>query len=311
MIEAIQFFNITDYEVIFRPDTVETSNIKTERLLQKENILYERISIGHILKDVFGMAFKRYSQYDRIFIGDYFDGGVVVYALSFFWGKRGAEVIYLDDGTGTLSIFDDYKLKRYINWRVSLLMGMYSIMRFAKRMPKEQFFTYFDIKSDKYKIYRNTFDSLTAKMKDVTQKGVYVIGTISSAFHFGTCSYYDYLEKLNVWIRTNYPGEIIYYCPHRRDKYTDKVLEKCEQLKFMVFDTQISVEYDFVNKEISPRCVVGFNSSALYSLNMMFPGSDIYTSVLKYAETSEYERALALAKDMNEVGIYTIDLDNE
>ncbi len=42
-----------------------------------------------------------------------------------------------------------------------------------------------------------------------------------------------------------------------------------------MYDTKVSVEFDFIEEGVSPKYVAGFGSTALYTLKLLFPKATV------------------------------------
>ena len=82
----------------------------------------------------------------------------------------------------------------------------------------------------------------------------------------------------------------------------------CTEKSVELFDTEISVEYDFYSKNINPKAVIGFNSNALYTLHMLYPETACQT-VYYRLQSNEIDRVnCELAAKMQEQGISIINV---
>jgi hypothetical protein len=102
-------------------------------------------------------------------------------------------------------------------------------------------------------------------------RGLYIIGTNSSVLEFKDYTYEEYLMALFKTIKIRFPEDEVFYCPHRRDSNLPFIYTLCRELSIEIYETKISVEFDFVNKNINPKYVVGFSSNALYTLKLIYP----------------------------------------
>ena len=128
-------------------------------------------------------------------------------------------------------------------------------------------------------------------------KGIYIVGTNSGLLPIKNHSYEDYLYTLILRVKNSFPNEIIYYCPHRRDKNILSVLDFCRKEGVEIFNTQVSLEADFVSKGIVPKYIAGFGSNALITLRILYQGAIIENIALDfesehlttiYKQTSDY-----------------------
>lgn len=278
MLEAIEYFNIKEFTV-FQSADFENSTEYMERLLTPLGISIEKMDYNHIVKSIPKHLFSKHDYYDTIFIGNFMSYDFI---LAWIYGKIGANVCYLDDGVQTVYVCAKGFRRTYKNWKIKIVISFYSIFAFFKGMMKKNFFfTIYDVQTDKFRIIRNPFCRLRDSI-DKIQKGVYIIGTNSELLPIKNHSYEEYLYKLISRLKETFPNEIIYYCPHRRDKNTPYVLDFCRKQGIEIFDTKISVEADFISLGIRPRYIAGFGSNALITLRMLYPDIVIENFLLDF-----------------------------
>jgi hypothetical protein len=81
--------------------------------------------------------------------------------------------------------------------------------------------------------------------------------------------YIEYLEK----IKSRYPEKII-YMPHRHE-IISKELNALFDDRFVLQHNDIPIEIYFLEKQIYPRHIISFTSSALFNLNKIYGQSRI------------------------------------
>ena len=160
------------------------------------------------------------------------------------------------------------------------ILDCYNNVRFIKK----HLYTIFDLGDHCPIPYTyHDFSALTeTNDKSCTKKGIYVIGINTEKVVLRNATYKDYLLQLNAWINKYYASESVYYCPHRMDStdYTPLI----KQLDWIFFHTQNSVEIDFLRRGIMPMLIIGFGSTALYTLKKMYPKTDVKTVCLDFEE---------------------------
>lgn len=215
---------------------------------------------------------KAKPKYHQIFIGDYFSYNQ--YLIGILLSKRNTKIVYLDDGTATLDLLPNVGRKRYHGFKLRTFSYLYlNFCRKIKRV-KESFYSIFDISGKvSYPVVENDFSCLKANSIDSAARGIYIIGTNSSAISFKGKTYPDLLCSLGEIIKDKYPNEEVFYCPHRRD--TNNYVELLEKLQINIYQTEISVEVDFATKEINPLFIIGFASTALITLKRLYPQSKV------------------------------------
>ena len=303
MLEAISYFKITDYNVLISY-LDNTSTPMVEKLLKEKKIKYSKTHFNHIVKSIFPLIFKPHRRYKNIFLGYYYN--YCDLAAAYIYGAFRGQIYYLDDGIQAYEIFSDNPRKRFRN-TITFIIFLYKIIGMIKMMPKEKFFTIYDVQSKEIEIIRNPFNCLICTNEE-TRKDIYIIGTNTDIIKFSNHSYFDYLISINKIIRDKYPNDDVYYCPHRRDSNNSKIFNFCKQNGISIFHTTISVEYDFAITGIYPRIIIGFNSNALYTLHFMFKNAEVYTVEYDTIPETRNKETKLLRKKLNDVGIKSLQL---
>ena len=295
MLEAIDYFNIKDFNV-FQTADFENSSDSMNRLLSPLGISIEKKDFNHIVKSLPKHIFSKHNYYDTIFIGNYMSYDFI---LAWIYGKIGANICYLDDGVQAIYICAKNFKRTYKNWKIKMVISIYRFFAFLKGMIKKSFFfTIYDVQTDKFTIIRNPFLILRNSIKKVS-KGIYIVGTNSGILPITNHSYEEYLYTLISKVKNAFPGEIIYYCPHRRDKNNLVIFDFCRQQGVEIFNTQVSLEVDFISTGVVPKYIAGFGSNALITLRMLYKDtfienialdfdSETLTSI--YKQTADYFR---------------------
>lgn len=309
MFEALKHFNITDYDVLVGyQDTFSLEKI--DFLFKKKNISYYKARTAHIIKDILPIRKQIKKRYSSFIIADFENRNG--YSLACLLAKRNATICYIDDGAQAYQFFSNPPIKKHYNLAVDLVFSFYSLIGSCKRLQKPIYYTVYDVQSDDYKIVKNEL-SLLKKELTGEEKGVYIIGTNSSMLEFKDYSYFDYLSKLLAFIENKYPGESVFYCPHRRDLNNKIVFDYCDEHSISIFDTEVSVEYDFIEKGINPKAIIGFNSNALYTLHIIYPESDCRTVLYHLLSDEDEIGNVLLAGKLQDQGILGLNLffDNQ
>lgn len=301
MIEAIDYFNLIDFDIIVTYSN-NFSIEKVDRLLKQHGFIYETLWLSHLLKDTIPFFFKKHKHYKRIFIGNF--ASPHSYAVAVLHATTKAELCYLDDGNQALVAFSKTPPMRKPNRKVDIFMSFISLLHRIKRIGKDSFFTIYDVESKKYNIIHNPLNTLR-RSTVAKPKGVYIIGTKSSGFDFRDADYITYLRCIKEKFGK---GQTVYYCPHRQDTNNNMIFEFCEEIGIEVFNTEISVEMDFIKREIYPDTVLGFGSNALYVLHKIFPQTVCLSIV--FHTTSDYSNTVydIIRMRMKQSGIGTINV---
>lgn len=301
MFEAIEHFSLTDYDVILRPDTVEKNNEMLVGILTSKGIPYKIVRMNHIIKDILPHLFKKKKRYSSFYIGDYYSGGIVAYIYALIYARRKATITYLDDGTITLNIFQTPPVPRMHNRKIALVVKLYEIIKLLKGIKNPSFFTIFNVQSNKYKIEKNQFLSLRSSIDSLDNNGVYIIGT---NFRNNREEFLELLSRIIHYVKNEYSGQSIYYCPHRRNLDNEALFKKLEDENVSLFDTKVSVEYDFVENRIRPYAIIAFGSTAVFTLKMIYPETDIY-NVFFMIQDEGYKQEFS--SQANDFGVRSLD----
>ena len=158
----------------------------------------------------------------------------------------------------------------------------------------------------KLNMMKNSFNLLTSETSYLAATGVYIIGTNSFVISFKDETYEELLIKLINNIKGRYPGAPIYYCPHRRD--TNNYSGLLKELGVNLFQTEISVEVDFVTKKINPLLIVGFASTALITLKMIYPSCSVESVRFNIEDefTTKSIRSIENYYQANNIGIIKV-----
>lgn len=308
LLEAVNHFNITEYDVFVLDSDYGNSTAQTKALLTDKGVSFSTYKVHHAINDLLPFVMKKHKRYKNIFIGNYYNP--TDEAIAAFYGKLHYQLFFLDDGLQALSLFSEKPRNRYGGSRKwEYWFKIYFAIGNLKGRKKPIFFTIFDVKSDKFIIIKNTFQLLKSQT-ELQMSGCYIIGTNSSIVSFRDYRYLDLLESLLYHLRCKYPNEKILYCPHRRDGNNDNIYKWCSAHNVEWFNTRVSVEYDFVMNGINPHLVIGFTSNALYTLKKIFSESEIQTVFYHCNPPKSDDEINTIRQRMNEKGIKTMYLDS-
>ena len=308
--EAINAFKIENrYDVVLLKDTVNKE--MTSTLLRSKGILFFEVSESLESKEVLKVfsSFKR--KYRTCFVGNYYS--LNMYRLALYSVVKGGVIKYMDDGTATLSLFLPNAFPRYYSKKGFLqrnkLRWDYLKLDIERKVlgVKQSLYTIYDVESPKWVIEKNKLETLQNRI-NCEKSGIYIIGTRSS-YHFERADYIQLLENTVHYAVALCPGQPVYYCPHRADSYKyDDFLQKND---IRVFNTKVSVEIDFISNSINPMMVVGYGSTALLTLKLMFPSSIVTSIEIKSKAQSIYKGYKELSDCINDYyrsgGINIID----
>lgn len=273
MLEAIHYYSIIDYDVLFKMDGIEKNNTMVEGILNANHIPFIAIRFTHAY-ELYKHILKRKKRYDILFNGDYYGGGLTAYYYSLIYAKPKATIIYFDDGLQTLHVFAKPPRQRLRNRTEKLMALQFEPLRVLKRIGKPHYFTIFDVESRNFIVERNELKGLRSKLVEKPSEGLFIIGTNVAAFKDKN-DYIPLLDTLIQDLRNRYPEDIIWYCPHRRNLEDKELTDFLLNHHLKMYDTKVSVEFDFIEEGVSPKYVAGFGSTALYTLKLLFPKATV------------------------------------
>lgn len=310
MLEAIKYFKIVNYDILvtYASDVNDVNFNKIDTLLKKHKISFSKRKVAHLVFDVLPFLFSVHKHYRNIFIG--FLYSTTSCAIANIYASINAYIYILDDGVQALSFFSPSPRIIKHKFMEKIVLFFYQIIGIVKFVKKPIFFTIYSVTSSKYQIINNPLILLKSKTQNLKEpkSGIYIIGTNSSILNFKKYSYIEYLSALYRHIINKFPDEVIYYCPHRADKNIEQIYSLCYKLNIKIFDTKVSIEYDFIENRINPRLVIGFTSNALYTLRIIYPTTQI-NNVMYYLESEETDKEIQLIRNrMSISGISIIDV---
>lgn len=309
MLEAINYYSIKNFDVILRPDNIELNNEMVKRILNEKGITY-RICRMHPVFDIIPLIFNfKRKHYSKLFNGDYYFGGIFAYDYSLISSNKGAEIYYFDDGVETLRLFSNPPMKREVGPKYWIIHFICGIFKYIRHIGKPHYFTIFNLKSNKFLIEKNTLSTLKLNTKNREHKGVYIIGTNFDGIDIDKIDYFNLLKQLVSFCKNNYKEETIWYCPHRRNLDNEEMMSLLSDLGVSIFNTQITVEYDFVQRGINPQYIAGFGSTALYTLKTLYPDIRVDNVVMRLRKTTSVLNAYdkLFEEQCNEIGIGSVN----
>jgi|GEM_PF-1003687 len=185
--------------------------------------------------------------------------------------------IYLvDDGTATILTYlkekDNYYSKLPFTKRLKYIRYMLFGLKYINK-NKIIFFTTFNIEStENIKVVKHNFNYLKSKIeKENKCSNIYFLGqSLVSAGYLEQKSYIEYIEK----VISYYSNKNIIYIPHRSE-IINKDYNKFINERFQIIESVGPIETTFINNKIYPQIIISFFSSALFTLEKIFPDSNI------------------------------------
>jgi len=216
------------------------------------------------------------------------------FSAHFFFNIKYKKYYFLDDGTLTLTNVTHFKKEKNLKKQLSLFMAEgKTSFKFKKEelkyflkghtlrgnIKKLSLFTFFDIPATKnIEIVKNELDWFMSIKKEkkisILKNTVYIIGSSMSDEKIISKEYY--FELLSR-IQKQFELSSIYYIPHRWEK--DEKIEEIQQIfNFTIKPNKSIIEIDFIINNEIPEIIVGTISTALFTLQKLYPESTIYST---------------------------------
>lgn len=322
-IEAIHEFEIEEYRIAV---VVERNNRRLDQLramAEYYHLDYDLYWAGEDIRDFYtktGVFANSEKQiYPRIFVGDYYIPMYNIYSA--IYAAKNAIMVYMDDGNSTvLCLKGMSNLTKPTNWRKRLnwyrnkyerKRGVLNALEKEKIYDSRCFFTiYSDVKTKRYKLYKNTLSHVTRLASPAEKKQTNLILIVGAPITV----YADEVFRINEsiieaahWtilsrIRNQYPNDQILFIPHGRDN-NKAVSQFCENLDIEYRKIDEPIETYILRNAISPLVIYGFESSALANFHVIYPSAKILTLSMKIASEKEDEISKTIRAYYKSIGI--------
>ncbi len=302
--EAIKHFEIAKYSIVIITTTNDNRIEQTKNTLSYLDLKYECHLAGtSSFKEIkrIGKLIQHDNKYSNVFVGDCCDIWLV--SLALFVIRFNGKLMYIDDGASTISFLDGtvnnalYRAKR----------GFLTFLGLIITFQKPSFFTVFNTKQRG--LYIIVHNELTV-FKDYSkneQKGLYIIGTNIDAY----CKEYnlscrEYISSFTSIIDDllkNYDEEC-FYIEHGRCK-NNEIREVCQVKGINLMRPNVPIEFYFIQNNLEPKVIVGFDSTALFTLKALFNRCACKNIQLKKASNKKHPFQEAYKNKLYEIGIST------
>lgn len=277
-IAAIKQLQIEDYLLLVYFHKHGARNCQLRMLLEKFGVKYKPINEFNSITfrlAVWSSKRRHKTKYQRLFIGDMRDVSLYFASLSFV--NDGSELIYLDDGNITISLLKDIITEPLSDISISLIKVVESKRKIC--FNKNFLTVYSGIENPKYNIKNLDLSLIVHQNNDEDlQEGIYIIGTNIDRYCGPLDIPYDVyinkLEELVVKLKEEYPDEKITFVPHGMDK-SEYAKDICNKHHVSYEPSKMTVEMKLLSKEVLPKAVYGFTSSALYNIRKMYPKTHV------------------------------------
>ena len=271
----------SDYYIVAN---TERDTVPIKKLLDSRHITYKAFEISGIFKCL-RMIPKYNPKYDLVVMGEYF--GINMRIFAFLFGKRKIQWIYLDDGSSSLEMKNGVKANMSFHHRV-----LFKAVRFLQRFwhVDELFFSAFLNKDDypELKIIDNDFSGLFKNNKLCSEeRWVVVVGSYINEFKRVGKDYIRFLERADNYIKTHYPDSRISYFPHRYEDDLDKITQFCNNHQWEMIIPDINIEIEIFDGGVKPSAIIGFGSSALFTLKRLL--IDVPVATYEYMDGDSWD----------------------
>lgn len=299
IIEYIKKYQLRDYKIVILNNKFSKVNTGCIKVLEEEGIDYSLIKVSDsYIRNVIDFIIKRSGspKYDKVIAGDVLSIAWMLCCIRY--ARRAARIVFLDDGTSTIPYFSpEFSYFKRSRFSAYLKYIITSFPLLFLQIRKDSFFSIFDSGGfNKFPVIKNNFDYFKSMLSAEIKKGIYIIGTVNFDNSAKNVTLSDTIRKLINSIKSRHPKELIYYCPHRRDKLSEEIIQLLHENAITIFNTQVSVEYDFIKEKIYPLEVYGFGSTALVSLKMIYDNTTCYNIIVE----RKVRRIQSLIKSINE-----------
>ncbi len=305
-IEAIKHFKIENYRLYVVNDYMSLSNIVG---VLGKNISYEVLPFKTkwYLQLYFMILclFSSHGDIDYLIMGDF-----RLFALKFrFLPKlrKNGKIIYVDDGNYLVSLS---KGLCQLSLATRVRSFFFSWVTYVRSIMDNNYFTIFYqlINKKEWNLIHNNMESLSG-LADSSEKAVYIIGTASSIYcdTIGISSdrYKTVLLHVMKTIKENFPNDIIYYIPHRRDD-ASWIKEACDAIGIKYYKCESCVEIDIIHRNASPIEIFGFSSTALITLKRLFSKTKVTNLFIEGGCNKQgVKEYMSLIDDFIQLGIQT------
>jgi len=307
-LEAIYEFKIEEYKIVFPYIEGKIRYQQVEKMLVSYNLVYDKkivtVSNSFVSKQfIRSLLSLKNNKYKRIFIGD--NTNLLFSSIALKFLKAGGHVVYLDDGTKTLSYLKGESSPSVMR-RIRNFINQFAYStRFAE--VNKYFFTLYNDIDTKKIVYPNVFANLgkTLSVKKNKSK-VYFIGAVPDVYSDeNLCGNEDIFREQFYNILSSISKEYqepIVYIPHGRDT-SDYITRFCCEMGLEYTRLEEAVETYLVKSDFYPSEVYGFMSSALFNIRKMFNDAKIINYCMVSKKSVRYKTAVATSDYYSKHGI--------
>lgn len=291
VVEAIDTFHLSNNILVIIDTQKSANNAQMQDVLHAIELHWHKVY--HIQKSSGSTLFSyvklikelKHFSYDHIFFG-----GVNSTVNVMFANLTYKNIFLVDDGTATLKRYDILLHDKPRKFSDELRMLRYRFFGLKVYKPyRTNYFTFFNITSQRgEKIVKNEFIHLKKRFNLAfsQHEKVYILGQPIYNTEISEENFLSYLQKIFEY----YSGKEIVYQLHRSEVLTPKI-EEFLHTRASIQKNRYPVELDFLIKKEYPKHITGFFSTALYTLDMMFPQTEVNAFYISKETFLDKERA--------------------
>ncbi len=273
-IEAKEHFKLdnTLLVLMFNPNDINTKQMKEAAQLSQwdETLIYEKSSEkSSLLSQIKLIKRLAKEQYDFLFSGDFGTINQILIA-----NLRAEHIYLIDDGTRTITVHDMLSKKKKLSFSKRVKLLRYRLFGLKESIKQTiNFFTCYGIKPiGDESIVQNEYRFVQTKYLSnaVHDSKIYLLGqNLTEVKCMDDATYISYIKKIIAY----YKEEII-YIPHRSEIISDD-LKSLFNENFKLQENQGPIELVLLMQKVYPSRIVSFISSALFTLNKIYPETKI------------------------------------
>ena len=230
-------------------------NVKISSII-KGRKLFQYLSLRLII--------NKLKNVNQIILGNFFSDPHI-YILNNF---KTDDIVVLDDGMVVHRIPNYINSKKKILTQSRLRNLIFSFFNINVQPPsKIRLFTIFSIKSNRYiKVKRNELSYLYSKLGNIqSSQKIILIG--QPFVELNTLSRDNYLLNIKKIVQLN-DLNVIYYPSRKEDRKNLELINQIDGIE--VINPTLSIELYLIKNSFLPKKIIGFTSSALVTLKIMF-----------------------------------------
>ena len=296
---ALKEFEITDYR-FYLALIEDVRNEQLFTLFRQQGIAYEVVNMEKLTKiDSIKFLKPHISKYKRLFIGD--SRNLLQYYIGLSRLSNGGSIVYLDDGNDNIFLLKGYKPKVRMRVRLHQLSFVLACKLRSIDNHNNIYTVYGDIHNVAFNIRLNDFKQIVNQQNNGDLRDVFFIGTNYDRFcEPGNLPFDRVMNNLEATfkeLQERYGSQHnIYYIPHGRDTH-ELPKSLCSKHNVQYIRPEVTVELFLSNLGYQPYYVLGYTSTALYNIKLLFPKTRIENVIFKVKATNDFIRQIEVVTD--------------